>query len=153
MKRYTEEEKIEILKEVESLGNVSLVAKKHGMPTTTIQNWIRKGLSQSDSSEIKKTISQQKLQISILKNLFKKNSPSLLVRKAVAKYYINQNHVKSVVLRACGLSRSGYYRTCKILPLVQGKGNQLSPNWGGYKVLSRYPPWRSWFKGECKESL
>ena len=38
MKRYTEEEKIEILKEVESLENVSLVAKKHGMPITTIQN-------------------------------------------------------------------------------------------------------------------
>ena len=75
MKRYTEEEKIEILKEVESLGNVSLVAKKHGMPTTTIQNWIRKGLNQSDSSEIrrlKKTVSQQKLQISILKDLLKK---------------------------------------------------------------------------------
>ena len=75
LKRYTEEEKIEILKEVENLGNVSLVAKKHGMPATTIQNWIRKGLSPSDSSEIrrlKKTISQQKLQISILKDLLKK---------------------------------------------------------------------------------
>jgi len=75
LKRYTEEEKAEILKEVESLGNVSLVAKKHGMPSTTIQNWIRKRLSKSNPSEIrklKKTISQQKLQISILKDLFKK---------------------------------------------------------------------------------
>ena len=42
MRRYTEEEKVEIFKEVESLRNVSLVAKKHGMPVTTIQNWIRK---------------------------------------------------------------------------------------------------------------
>ena len=56
MKRYTEEEKAEILKEVESLRNVSLVAKKHGMPATTIQNWIRKGLNLSDSSEIRKLI-------------------------------------------------------------------------------------------------
>ena len=75
MKRYTDEEKIEILKEVESLGNVSLVAKKHGMPSTTIQNWIRKGLSKPNPSEIrrlKKTISEQKLQISILKDLLKK---------------------------------------------------------------------------------
>ena len=75
LKRYTEEEKIEILKEVESLRNVSLVAKKHSMPATTIQNWIRKGFNPSDSSEIrrlKKTISQQKLQISILKDLLKK---------------------------------------------------------------------------------
>ena len=75
MRRYTEEEKVEILKEVENIGNVSLIAKKHGMPSTTIQNWIRKGLSQSDTSEIKKlkkTISQQKLEISILKDLLKK---------------------------------------------------------------------------------
>ena len=42
LKRYTEEEKTEILKEVGSLGKVCLVAKKHGMPATTIQNWIRK---------------------------------------------------------------------------------------------------------------
>jgi len=75
LKGYTEEEKAEILKEVESLGNVSLVAKKHGMPATTIQNWIRKRISASSPSEIrklKKTISQQKLQISILKDLLKK---------------------------------------------------------------------------------
>ena len=75
MRRYTEEEKAEILKEVESLRNVSLVAKKHGMPVTTIQNWIRKGLNPSNPSEIrklKKTISQQRLQISILKDLLKK---------------------------------------------------------------------------------
>lgn len=75
MRRYTEEEKREILKEVESLRNVSLVAKKHGMPATTIQNWIRKGFNPSNPSEIrklKKTISQQKLQISILKDLLKK---------------------------------------------------------------------------------
>ena len=75
MRRYTEEEKAEIFKEVESLRNVSLVAKKHGMPVTTIQNWIRKGLSNSNPSEVrrfKKTISQQRLQISILKDLLKK---------------------------------------------------------------------------------
>jgi len=61
---------------VESLGKVSLVAKKHGMPSTTIQNRIRKGLNnKTNPSEIKrlrKTISEQELQISILKDLLKK---------------------------------------------------------------------------------
>lgn len=52
LKRYTKEEKAEILKEVESLGNVSLVAKKHVMPSTTIQNWIRKKINSSNPSEI-----------------------------------------------------------------------------------------------------
>ena len=54
MRRYTEEEKAEIFKEVESLRNVSLVAKKQGMPVTTIQNWIRKGLSNSNPSEVRR---------------------------------------------------------------------------------------------------
>ena len=113
LRRYTEEEKAEILKEVENLGNVSLVAKKHGMPSTTIQNWIRKGMNKSNPSEtrqLKKTISQQKLQISIFKDLFKKTHQIFLERKAVAKFYINQGHEKSLVLRTCGLSRSGYYK-------------------------------------------
>jgi len=75
LKRYTETEKSEILKEVQNLGTVRLVAKKHGMPATTIQNWIKKGLGQSNSSkmrELKNTISQQKLEIAILKELLKK---------------------------------------------------------------------------------
>ena len=76
MKRYTKEEKAEILKEVESLGNVSLVAKKHGMPSTTIQNWIRKGLNNkinpSEIRRLRKILSEKELQISILKDLLKK---------------------------------------------------------------------------------
>ena len=52
MRRYTEEEK------VESLGSVSLVAKKHGMLTTTIQNWIRKGASFKNTG-IKKMAQQR----------------------------------------------------------------------------------------------
>ena len=40
MRRYTEEEKAEILKEVESLGNVSLVSKKRGISHTTIHTWV-----------------------------------------------------------------------------------------------------------------
>ena len=76
LKRYTKEEKAEIFKEVESLCNVSLVAKKHGMPSTTIQNWIRKGLNNkinpSEIRRLKKTISEKELQISILKDLLKK---------------------------------------------------------------------------------
>ena len=38
MKRYTEEEQAILLKEVELLGKVNLVSRKHGIPHTTIQN-------------------------------------------------------------------------------------------------------------------
>ena len=89
MRRWTEEEKAEILKEVESLRNVSLVAKKHGKPVTTIQNWIRKGFSNSNPSEVrrlKKTISQQSLQISILKDPLKKLK-FISLKSDLLKYY------------------------------------------------------------------
>ncbi|MCZ0932160.1 MAG: hypothetical protein OXJ52_03295 [Oligoflexia bacterium] len=77
MRRYTEEEKEEILKAVKIFGNVSLVAKKQGMPSTTLQNWLKKGLQPSKPSqirELKKIISEQALKISILKDLLKKNT-------------------------------------------------------------------------------
>jgi len=42
MKRYSTEEKAEILKEVEGIGNINLVCKKRGISHTTVHNWIRK---------------------------------------------------------------------------------------------------------------
>ena len=44
MKRYSMEEKAEILKEVEDIGNINLVCKKRGISHTTVHNWIRKGI-------------------------------------------------------------------------------------------------------------
>ena len=41
MKRYSMEEKTEILKEVEEIGNINLVCKKRGISHTTVHNWIR----------------------------------------------------------------------------------------------------------------
>ena len=35
-----------------------------------------------------------------------------------------------MVLRTCGLSRSGYYKSCKVLPLAQDKGNKRSTRTG-----------------------
>ncbi len=79
MRRYSEEEKIEILKEVESLGNVSLVSKKRGLPHTTIHNWIKKGLridkrdQLAENRSLRKRVSDLELQNKILKELLKKS--------------------------------------------------------------------------------
>lgn len=78
MRRYTEEEKAEILKEVESLGNVSLVSKKRGISHTTIHTWVKKGLKgekrnyPAENRMLKKKISDLELQNKILKDLLKK---------------------------------------------------------------------------------
>ena len=79
MRRYSEEEKKEILKEVESLGNVSLVSKKRGLSHTTIHNWIKKGLrgdkrdQLAENRSLRKRISDLELQNKILKELLKKS--------------------------------------------------------------------------------
>lgn len=78
MRRYTEEEKAILLKEVELLGRVSLVARKHNIPHTTIQNWIKRGLRSKkanyslENRRLKKKLLEKELEISILKDLLKK---------------------------------------------------------------------------------
>ena len=132
MKRYSMEEKAEILKEVENLGNINLVCRKRGISHTTVHNWIKKGVIDNsrnypaENRRLKKRISELELQNSILKDLLKKNSPNFLERKATAKLYINAGHGKSLVLRTCELSRSGYYKFCKASSLVQVKENKQS---------------------------
>jgi len=44
MRRYSEEEKLEILREVEDIGNIHLVCRKRGLSNTTVHSWITKGV-------------------------------------------------------------------------------------------------------------
>ena len=50
MKRYSKEEKAEILKEVEDIRNINLVCKKRGISHTTVYNWIRKGATDNNKN-------------------------------------------------------------------------------------------------------
>ena len=78
MKRYSMEEKAEILREVEDIGNINLVCKKRGISHTTVHNWIKKGVIDNnrnypaENRKLKKRISELELQNSILKDLLKK---------------------------------------------------------------------------------
>ena len=78
MKRYSTEEKAEILKEVEDIGNINLVCKKRGISHTTVHNWIKKGVLvnnrnyPAENRRLKKRVSELELQNSILKDLLKK---------------------------------------------------------------------------------
>ena len=78
MKRYSLEEKSEILKEVESLGNINLVCRKRGITHTTVHNWIKEEADNNkrnypaEARRLKKKVSELELQNSILKDLLKK---------------------------------------------------------------------------------
>ena len=77
MGKYTEEEKAEIFKEVESLGKINLVCRKQGIAHITVHNWIKKGVDNNnrnypaENRRLKKKISELELQNSILKDLLK----------------------------------------------------------------------------------
>jgi Transposase and inactivated derivatives len=97
-KAYSDEFKEQILKEVEETGNVSLVARKHGIPSTTINTWIKRSnnIGKSSSSRgprssnfnsgnankelekendtLKKLLGEKDLEIAILKDLLKKTN-------------------------------------------------------------------------------
>lgn len=97
-KSYPDEFKEQVLKEVEETGNVTLVARNHGIPSTTINTWIKKrngsnsGISsrgpkssnfnsnnynkeiEKENDQLKKLLGEKDLEIAILKDLLKKTN-------------------------------------------------------------------------------
>jgi len=97
-KGYSEEFKEQVLKEVEETGNMTLVARNHNIPSTTINTWVRKqkngakvGSSRGPKSSnfssnsynkdlekendlLKRTLGEKDLEIAILKDLLKKKN-------------------------------------------------------------------------------
>ena len=98
---FTKELKDEILREVKEVGNVSLVARRHGISKSTIFTWIkvsnnkdeikakpgRKALVEGnngleneltevtkENDQLKKILGEKDLEIAILKDLIKKSN-------------------------------------------------------------------------------
>ena len=83
MKRFSSEPKKQVLTEAKELGNVSAVARSHGISNVTIHNWIKK----SDQLKLKKfelELANHTLENQILKELLKKQM-LLGLRLKVAK--------------------------------------------------------------------
>ena len=80
MRRYSDDEKAEILKEIESVGNIHAVCRKRGLShTTTVHNWLKKqGLTEknrnypAENRRLKKKTAELELKNAILKDLLKK---------------------------------------------------------------------------------
>lgn len=81
MNKYSSELKDQVIKEVLEVGSTSVVAKKHGLNTKTVFNWV-KGFKNKDLIEDRKTIKflnkkiqDQDLEIQVLRELLKKTFP------------------------------------------------------------------------------
>jgi len=97
-KAYSSEFKEQVLKEVEETGNVALVARKHSIPSTTINTWIKRSRNvargsssrgpktsnfnssnankelEKENDTLKKLLGEKDLEIAILKDLLKKTN-------------------------------------------------------------------------------
>jgi len=91
-KRYSEEFKRQIIKEVEEVGNASLVARKHDVVPGTVTRWVRESKMvnitnnplnidystnfslDKENEQLKKLLGEKDLEIAILKDLLKKTT-------------------------------------------------------------------------------
>lgn len=81
MKHYTQEFKEQLLKEIQDVGNVSLVCKKHGLRPSTVHGWLRKNKNHGKIADqkltrgLEKKIREQEHEILVLRALLKKTYP------------------------------------------------------------------------------
>ena len=86
MANYSKELKIKLMQEVDQVGTISPVAKKHGVPTSTIHNWIRSSgkkpvfkteiknkTLKDENKRLKNKLEEAELELMILKDLLKKS--------------------------------------------------------------------------------
>jgi len=80
-KRYSDEEKIQIIKEAKESNNISATAKKYSIVDSSIHDWIKKFGNKKitpekklklENKKLKAQLSDAKLENSILKDLVKK---------------------------------------------------------------------------------
>lgn len=83
MKRYSLEQKAQVIKEIKDTGNAAVVARKHGLPYKTVYAWIYKENRPSAHpskkyKDLEEKIKEQELEIAILKELLKKTNQAWL---------------------------------------------------------------------------
>jgi len=93
-KRYPEEFKRQIIKEVEETGNATLVARRQTKVPGTVTRWVRESKKENglilsynysnninaksleeENEQLKKLLGEKDLEIAILKDLLKKTNP------------------------------------------------------------------------------
>ncbi len=76
--KYPNELKSQVVKEIQEVGNISSVCKKHGLKPSTVHGWLKAYNSKDEIDELaqlrklKKELSDSKLENKVLKELLKK---------------------------------------------------------------------------------
>ena len=89
MKRFSEDFKTKLLQEVKDVGSVPPVAQKHGISAPTVYSWIKKSSKSTQTQEkakakdkrlkeLEKKLSDQELEIQVLRELLKKTNHAWL---------------------------------------------------------------------------
>lgn len=89
MRQFSPELKDQILKEVKETGIVSVVAKKHNIPPSTVYTWISRlkkpttkslenHTSKKKIKDLEKQLSEKELENRVLKDLLKKTNHAWL---------------------------------------------------------------------------
>ena len=82
MKRYTQDEKTQILKEVEETGNAAMVARKHQISLPTVYSWKRSKSGRIENRDevrkLRKELEDKNLENEVLKALLKKTNQAWL---------------------------------------------------------------------------
>ena len=79
--KHSIELKEQVIKEIQEVGNISLVCKKHGLKPSTVHGWLYKNKNKDKIAEKKLNRHQQKriedleLQVEVLTSLLKKTYP------------------------------------------------------------------------------
>lgn len=80
-KKYTDEEKLQIINEAKTSGNILSTSRRYGISDGTIHTWIKKSsvatiktnnTAQQEIKKLKKIIADKELENAILKDLVKK---------------------------------------------------------------------------------
>lgn len=96
-KNYTEEFKEQVIREVNNVKDIGIVARKHGIARSTVHGWIKKQSSgtaliegkeivrdlkekEQENNQLKKILGEKDLEISILRDLLKKVNPQLKIK-------------------------------------------------------------------------
>lgn len=81
MKQYSPEFKSQLIKEANETGNISMVARKHGLSGPTLYAWVRKSKQPKDgenqrsrTAELEEKLRASQLENEVLKELLKKTN-------------------------------------------------------------------------------
>ncbi|MEA4827920.1 MAG: transposase [Clostridium sp.] len=152
-KSYTKDLESRMLREAQEVGNVSLVARRHGVPKSTIFTCIKNLKAKNEikvkpgrktligrekelegeltevtkeNDQLKKLLGEKDLEIAILKGLIKKtNKPSIRDKVDISKKYIDRGYNTVFILKVVKLGRLTYYYNLSV------EGNEKAKPKGG----------------------